>query len=200
MATARLNALEKELEQEGCHASWLCHRCLNSAYFGTFDSCSLLCRQCYIRILSHPQPHVKDPFTISAPVLEEDQHLTVDRRIPRIIHQSWTHVPRTLDLPELARIQATWRSVAGYEYHFYTPDRVTKFVQENYPPSVVQAFNLISNRGKRTAFFKMLVLFKVGGIFASGASVDVISIVFLLLVFCDCIDSCHHGLTFSPFV
>jgi len=171
LATSRTTELKKDLPIEECEASWFCQRCLNTAYLGTFDSCSFLCRRCYIRILSQPQPHVKDPIKISAPIVEADRRIISGdgRRIPKIIHQAWLFVPSTLEFPELARIQTTWRSVKGYEYHYYTLDQASDFVKENYPKIIFQAFERIPSELKRFDFFKMLVLFKVGGVFSNGA-------------------------------
>ena len=174
IATSQLQPLQHDLRAEDCGASWLCQRCLNTAFAGTFNACSVLCRKCYIRILSTtPHNHKVIDFAIRAEVAEEEEDrnlVAVQRRIPRIIHQTSVAAPAppTMLFPELARIQESWRSVSGYEYHFYDGDRRQSFVDENYPSLVAQVYDRIGSERHQSEFFKLLVLFKVGGVYADS--------------------------------
>lgn len=72
-----------------------------------------------------------------------------------------------MEFPELARMQNTWRSVTGYEYHFYTPKQEIIFIKEHYPTIVMKTYDAIVGSQRRRDLFKLLVLYKLGGIFAN---------------------------------
>lgn len=172
------------LRAEDCTSNWLCQRCLSTAFFGAYATCAAFCRHCYIRIISTISKVVSEDaklvvslttassggfFSSSSKNDEQQPNLEVNRRrIPKIVHQSWLRYPRTLEYPELARLQTTWRTIGTYEYHFYTEKQQKLFIQEHYPVIVTTAYEKIPDSAHRRDFFKLLVLFKEGGVFANG--------------------------------
>jgi hypothetical protein len=195
LATIQVAPSVKDLRAEDCTSNWLCQRCLNTAFFGTYAKCKAFCRQCYIRILS-TVPHIaaKDAeLVVSLTTTQglfannnnDHHHEDEDvnrRRIPKIVHQAWLRYPRTLEYPEFARLQTRWRSVGSYEYHFYTAEQEKLFIQEHYPVVVSTAYDKIVESSHRRDFFKLLVLYKVGGVYANGKYVEVVHSLLLLCV------------------
>jgi mannosyltransferase OCH1-like enzyme len=76
--------------------------------------------------------------------------------------------PTTLDFPELARMVSRWRSLTGYQHYFYTQNEEIDFIQEHYPRIIVECYQKIAMRLHRREFFILLVLYKIGGIYAGG--------------------------------
>jgi hypothetical protein len=194
-AVAKAGDLIGDLRKEQCHSNWLCQRCLNAPFRGTYEACAALCRQCYIRILSTIPGRKDEPIQISGVQTNTDQ-------IPKIIHQAWHFYPSSSEYPELSRLMARWRNSEGYEYNFYTGyHEQDVFVNEHYPPIVGKALNAIPTRLSRLAFFRLLVLYKMGGVFADGTHVSLFFLhvrpVFLTVFHDSKLDvgdqsGCHH--------
>lgn len=160
-AVSKANDLISDLRKEKCHSNWLCQRCLNAPFRGTYEACAALCRRCYIRIISSIPGRNDEPIRISG--------VRNTQQIPRIIHQAWHFYPNSFDYPELSRLMARWRNSDGYDYFFYNGyHEQDVFVNENFPPIVGKALNSVTSRLSRLAFFRLLVLYKVGGVFADG--------------------------------
>jgi hypothetical protein len=162
-AVSKANNLISDLRKEKCHSNWLCQRCLNTPFRGTYEACAALCRRCYIRILSTWPGRRDEPIRISG--------VRNTQQIPRIIHQAWHFYLNSVDYPEYSRFMARWRNSEGYEYNFYNGyHEQDVFVNENFPPLVGRALDSIPSRLSRLAFFRLLVLYKAGGVFADGTS------------------------------
>lgn len=174
----RIKPLAEDLKSSKCSSNWLCQRCLSWAFAGTFDACAAFCRPCFVQIMAtwplYPKDDplivtlVRDDANPKAVLTQSAQPTqTQPRRIPRIIHQAWEREIRTLEYPELSRLQRAWRSMSGYEYRFYTPPQMESFIAANYPSIVTSAYEILTGNFKlQLDFFKILVLFKQGGVFS----------------------------------
>jgi hypothetical protein len=168
-------------DQDSCSTifRWICHRCLHTGYAGSYDRCQPFCWLCSVQdLFPLPKPPFKEdhPITVSwipittATETKDDPlpyHHRRRYRIPRIIHQAWDRYIRTYEYPELARLQNTWRSCSGYEYYFYTPKEQLRFVREFYHPTIVAIYEAIATTQEQLSFFQLLVLYKLGGIYAN---------------------------------
>jgi hypothetical protein len=167
--TAR--TLEQELRAESCTSNWLCQRCLNTGLAGTYEACTMFCRHCYIRILSSVPYNKKKTLEISLRSVQGDRAdaaMFPRKNIPPIVHQAFLVYPTILNFPDLSRIQSGWRSLTGYEYQFYTFQRQREFLEEHYPQAIVKAYDKISNAHRMRDFFKLLVLYRMGGVVANS--------------------------------
>lgn len=75
--------------------------------------------------------------------------------IPRIIHQTWFEDLNTEDYPDLIRLQNSWKQTEayGFEYRFYTDASAFEYIQENFPPLVLQAYETL-----QPGAFKVILL------------------------------------------
>ena len=87
------------------------------------------------------------------------------KRIPRIVHQTWFEELTTTRYPQYQRLQNSWRA-SGWDYRFYTDDDCLEFIQQNYPKRFVDAYDAIVPGAFKADFFRLLVLFKEGGVYA----------------------------------
>jgi len=87
------------------------------------------------------------------------------KRIPRIIHQTWFEELTTARYPHLQRLQHSWKA-SGWDYRFYTDDDCRKFIEKFYPKRFVDAYDAIIPGAFKADFFRLLVLFKHGGVYA----------------------------------
>lgn len=160
-AVSKANDLMNDLREERCHSNWMCQRCLNAPFRGSYEACAALCRRCYVRILSTIPGRNTEPIRITG--------VPVGDRIPRIIHQAWHFYPNSSEYPEISRLMAGWRAAKGYQYHFYDGYQAqTNFVRTNFPPLIEKALDAIPSRVGRLAFVRLLVLYKLGGVFVDG--------------------------------
>lgn len=151
-----------------CRPGWLCHRCLNSGLYGSLSACETTCPPCYADTLcdskQSPTKQVSIRVTKSCHGGNCDQSPTL---IPRVIHQVWSQPLSTLDYPELVRIQNGWRN-SGFRYQFYTAESSRSYVERHYPPRFLQAYDSIQNFDIQMDVFRLLVLFREGGLFSNG--------------------------------
>ena len=174
----------KRMIRENCGASWLCNRCLRSSLYGSYKKCSWLCSACYMKaVCSKSEDAVKVTMKLS---VKERRPLELgERRIPRIVHQTWLQDISTLSYPQLARLQQSW-SRSGWTYKFYSEDNARLYVSEHFPPRFLEAFDVVKGILKvgivhgpcKTCFsclsldllksdlFRYLVLLREGGIYA----------------------------------
>jgi Glycosyltransferase sugar-binding region containing DXD motif len=152
---------------------WFCQRCLRSGFQGSYDRCPSRCCVC-----SDTSPvegeaivpsllHLSDPRRILRLLRTNDASSNNHTMIPRTIHQVGPALIRTLEYPELARFQATWRSLPGLEHYFYTAQDQVAFLTEAYDPVVLQMYQSMAlQREEQEHFFALLVLYRYGGIYA----------------------------------
>ena len=64
------------------------------------------------------------------------------RRIPRIIHQTWFEELTEERYPALVRLQNSWRN-AGWEYRFYTDTTARDYIIEHFPQRFIKVFDAL---------------------------------------------------------
>jgi hypothetical protein len=158
--------LMDRLQSATCRPGWLCHRCLNSASYGSVSACESVCPPCYERIMCNESKNQSDPPKVPVTVTKS-YPVGKESLIPRVIHQFWTEPVTTLDHPELVRMQNSWRS-SGFRYQFYAPVSARAYIQANYPARFLQSFDSIQSFDIQSNLFRLLVLFKEGGIYANS--------------------------------
>jgi Glycosyltransferase sugar-binding region containing DXD motif len=146
---------------------WFCQRCLRSGFQGSYARCPSVCSTCSCK--NDPMARNHLPTLLANPHhivrLPQIGHTTI--QIPRKIHQVGKALIRTLEYPELARLQSTWRSLTGYEYYFYTAKDQVAFLKEAYDPVVLQMYQSVAtHREEQEHLFALLVLYRYGGIYA----------------------------------
>lgn len=155
----------QRLDSIGCEAGWICNRCLKSALYGTYESCRYACRSCYENIICNdPNVPRRRVITIDVRVKERRPKSPQERKIPRIIHQTWYDEPTVDRFPQLSRLQNSWKNT-GWEYRFYTDETARQFIAQNYPARVLDAFNSLVPGAFKADLFRYLVLLKDGGVY-----------------------------------
>jgi hypothetical protein len=159
-----------------CEPGWFCNRCLQSSRKGSFSKCASTCGDCAIAAIcgeeeSESSRVVKinvEVADIAYPQATTDKELTSyaaqQRRIPRIIHQTYFEELTMERYPQLVRLQNTWKA-SGWDYRFYTDDSARQYIDTNYPPRFVSAFDTLLPGAYKADFFRYLVLFQEGGIY-----------------------------------
>jgi Glycosyltransferase sugar-binding region containing DXD motif len=155
------NRCSDRLRNNGCSAGWLCHRCLKTSYAGTFDACNKYCRSCYQDIVC-TEPLRK---TATIDVIVTESRDSQEKRIPRIIHQTYFEALAPSRYPHLQRLQNSWKA-SGWDYRFYSDADCHEYIQMNYPDRFSEAYSSILPGAFKADFFRLLVLFKEGGIYA----------------------------------
>lgn len=124
--------------------SWLCNRCLNWAFMGTFEKCSSLCPNKYKDTICAPsasKPSVDFDVVVQDPM----------KGIPRIIHQTWFDDITADRYPQLSRLQASWRN-SGWDYRFYTDDDARQYIVDNYPVLFLESFDVLVHGAYKVSF------------------------------------------------
>lgn len=168
-------SIQKKMRRKSwtCEPGWWCNRCLQASEYGSFSNCSFVCGKCgpeficngreketqidinvEVRGLSLPQAK-------TVPAAQNHQH----QRIPRIIHQTYFEDITKETFPQLVRLQNTWKA-SGWEYRFYSDDTAREYIRANYPERFVSVFDILRPGAYKADFFRYLVLFKEGGIYA----------------------------------
>lgn len=162
--TPKLSIREK-LNTAGCQSGWMCNRCLNSAWYGTYESCSSVCRECFASTICKPSE--KHEVVIDVDVRETRPLVQDERLIPKIIHQTWSEELTPDRYPQLVRIQNSWKA-AGWEYRFYTDSDARGYIQEHFPDRFLDAFDTLVPGVFKADLFRYLVLLREGGIYADA--------------------------------
>jgi mannosyltransferase OCH1-like enzyme len=63
-----------------------------------------------------------------------------ERRIPRVIHQTWPEEISVDRYPQLSRVQSSWKN-AGWEYRFYTDNDARDYIAKNFPSRFLDAYD-----------------------------------------------------------
>lgn len=167
--TQQPNLLEKErrstvLKSQRCSAGWLCSRCLRTPIRGSLESCRSLCRSCYIKNIC-VAPSVDRTKVMMEVVVTENTIQTDQKRIPRIIHQTWLEELTTARYPHYQRLQNSWKA-SGWDYRFYTDEACQEFIRRNYPKRFLDAYDALIPGAFKADLFRLLALFKEGGVYA----------------------------------
>ena len=144
--------------ESNCEAGWLCNRCYHTEWFGTYDACSNVCHSCHKDIICDQpyDPERKDVF-IDVIVderypfssfrrnhsINQNEMMFVEKRIPRIIHQTYFEELTPDRYPHLYRLQKSWKALPGWEYRFYTDKGARKYIHANFPSRFVEAFDAL---------------------------------------------------------
>lgn len=159
-----------------CEPGWFCNRCLHSSRKGSFSKCASTCGDCAIAaICDEGESETSRIIKINVEVANlvyPQATIGVDlasfaarqRRIPRIIHQTYFEDLTMDKYPQLVRLQNTWKA-SGWEYRFYNDDSARQYIETNYPPRFVSAFDALLPGAYKADFFRYLVLFQEGGIY-----------------------------------
>lgn len=147
----------------GCNPGWFCNRCLQVPIFGSFSKCTSFCGKCVADAICNKRGHTtQKEVTINVQAAGLSQHK--QKRIPRIIHQTWFEDITMEKYPQLYRLQNTWRA-SGWEYKFYTDDSARDYIQANFPDRFASVFDSLLPGAYKADFFRYLVLYKEGGIY-----------------------------------
>ena len=167
----QINSVQARLERAHCQSTWWCRRCLAFplATASSLDQCQ--CAACHVQVLQKTLdvPKIsgawRRPATDPGAVAQND--IDTARAIPRIIHHvgRFQELPTMLSHPDWIRIQNTWRSQSGFEYHPYaTIKQQRRWIDNNYPSMFRDAFDFLQGDSRQAALFALLVLFRKGGI------------------------------------
>ena len=157
-------SLQQQLRESGCEPSWLCFRCLKAPNYGSYDSCSSVCKPCSHDIICSSKYEA-----LSKKSVEMTVRVGLEARdgwlIPRIIHQTWFEELTPDKYPQLVRLQNSWKS-SGWDYRFYTDSDVEAYIQKNFPTRFLRAYQGLTPGAYKADFFRYLVLMRDGGIYA----------------------------------
>jgi hypothetical protein len=133
-------SISETLDKINCIPSWLCHRCLRTELFGSFKSCSFLCGECYENIQCDTAVGSKKLSVVTLDTQEKRALGREEMRIPRIIHQTWSVDLSSDKIPELARLQNSWRA-SGFDYRFYNDTAARLYVKRNFPSRFLDSYD-----------------------------------------------------------
>jgi hypothetical protein len=88
------------------------------------------------------------------------------RRIPKIIHQTWSEPLTKERYPNWSQLQMSLRNQEGYDYRFYTDNEARELVKSHFPPEVVQAYDDLLPGAYKADLFRYCVLLIHGGVYA----------------------------------
>lgn len=131
--TKQKNSLQMDLRRKKkCEPGWICNRCLQSVYYGSFSRCTSTCGRCAGDTICGENENVaKVQIEVEAKGLMESMKgfptQVVKQRIPRIIHQTYFEEITIEKHPQLFRLQNTWKS-SGWEYRFYTDETARRYI------------------------------------------------------------------------
>jgi Glycosyltransferase sugar-binding region containing DXD motif len=184
--TAKDPQSEQLRRRDNCSAGWFCNLCLKLPWRGSFASCASFCRPCYINQICNDQTTAASASNSAtnnivihvnvkeaAAAANRSTTTTTQKRIPRIIHQTWLEELTAETYPHLHRLQNSWKAqtLLGWEYRFYTDETMRDYIIEHYSSSSHQnlfldAYDALIPGAFRADLFRLLVLFKHGGVYA----------------------------------
>jgi Glycosyltransferase sugar-binding region containing DXD motif len=169
----RKSTLQSQMRSQGIEPGWLCNRCLGWAAFGTYEKCRSVCPkglQAFMCDAPDQVSHQNIDITVAGWPTSFTNHS--QRAIPRIVHQTWFEEITWDRYPQLARLQASWKS-SGWEFRFYSDDAARAYVVDYFPTQFVGAFDALIHGAFKADLFRYLVLLREGGIYAD---VDVVKL------------------------
>jgi len=83
--------------------------------------------------------------------------------IPRVIYQTF----KTRNLPYITRAFIWWmkRVNPGYQYEFYTDQRIEDFLRAEYEPRIHAAYSRLAIGAAKGDFFRYTILYRKGGVY-----------------------------------
>src|SRR5262245_62764866 len=87
----------------------------------------------------------------------------MNTQIPRILHQTW----RTLELPpQFTAWHTRWKELhPAWEHRFYDDETITRIVRER-APQWLQTYETLPRNIQRLDFFRYLIVYMDGGLYA----------------------------------
>ena len=153
-------------EQHALPSDGACSKCLREKNGATCHTCSKPCAS-YCKYLCHtttenlvPPPVVAE-WTVTLPQYSRDP----ERLIPRMVHQTWMEELEAERYPNMSRMAQSFRK-AGWEYHFWSDDDATTFLQTHFPPPVLEAYLALKPGAFKADLFRYCVLLIMGGVYA----------------------------------
>lgn len=94
-------------------------------------------------------------------------------RIPRTIYQAWlqaTEDGNGMQIPAGMHTPInSWRTLnPEYNYKLYNDRMIREFLEREFPPSYLQAYDLLLPKAYKVDFWRYAVLYKYGGIYADS--------------------------------
>mmetsp|Transcript_23555 Transcript_23555/g.67846 ORF Transcript_23555/g.67846 Transcript_23555/m.67846 type:complete len:605 (+) Transcript_23555:93-1907(+) len=157
-------SLQQQMKETGCEPSWLCFRCLKAPNYGSYSSCSFVCKACAGDIVCDSKDEEKPKKSVDM-VVRVYRDESNGWLIPRIIHQTWFEELTPDKYPQLVRLQNSWTN-SGWVYRFYSDLDVEQYIQSNFPIRFLRAYQSLTPGAYKADFFRYLVLMKDGGIYA----------------------------------
>lgn len=153
--------------ENDCLPSHACHRCLSKQEGGDLktqcaackDPCPCYCEAlCKIRFASIDNS--KNMY-VQPPARMRNAH----RLIPKLIHQTYYEPITAENYPNFSRLVNSW-TASGWDYSFYTDEDAAKFLTENFPPEVREAYDALVPGAYKADLFRYCVLFIFGGVYS----------------------------------
>jgi len=169
-------SIQKKMRHKSwrCEPGWWCNRCLQASSYGSFSNCSFVCGKCAPEfICNEREKGMQIDINVQVKLLKlsrksnpaADIMKWQQQRIPRIIHQTYFDDITKEKFPQLVRLQNSWKA-SGWEYRFYSDDTARNYIRTNYPERFVSVFDTLLPGAYKADFFRYLVLFREGGIYA----------------------------------
>ena len=157
-------SVQQQMRQSGCEPSWLCFRCLKAPNYGSYSSCSFVCKSCARDIICDSK-HETLPKKSVEMTVRFSQEAGKGWIIPRIIHQTWFEELTPDKYPQLVRLQNSWKN-SGWDYRFYSDTDIEAFIKSNFSSRFLHAYRALTPGAYKADFFRYLVLMRDGGIYA----------------------------------
>ena len=147
-----------------------CHSCLKryTSTTGCDEQCTNEC-PCYCKVLCSIRPppkHVQAVWYVAPPLLQpQTAGPKPQRLIPRIVHQTWYEPLEPDKYPNMSRLQQSWKQ-SGWTHKFYDDAAAAAFLQEHFPPAVLEAYDAIQPGAFKADLFRYCVLLIQGGVYA----------------------------------
>jgi hypothetical protein len=105
------------------------------------SKCQLEC-PCYCNVLCKIRPPPKEitrTYAVNPPRYKK----SVNRLVPKIIHQTWFEPVTKEKYPNFSRLIESWKK-SGWEYYFYDDRSAREFLSTHFPPEVGEAYDSIT--------------------------------------------------------
>ncbi len=98
---------------------------------------------------------------------------STDYKIPRKIFQVWLQATETdsgMQIPsKMHAAISSWRTLnPEYEYFLYNDRMIREFFAHEFPPSYLEAYDLLLPKAFKADFWRYAVLYKYGGVYADS--------------------------------
>lgn len=135
------SSIRDVMKASNCDAGWRCHRCLHNPVYGTYESCSSVCNECFTDLIcsNRDQPR-RTEVVFDVMIHGIHNRKSSAQRIPRVVHQTWPGDLSVDRYPQLSRVQSSWKN-ARWEYRFYTDADARDYIDRNFPSRFLDAYD-----------------------------------------------------------